>query len=541
TQRRNEYEIGVTGRAAILYNVFIISGTGTGRSKSFLENKTYFEVHDKELGNAEMSKKKKPKATDESLTSSLGFTQMCSLENNSKSIAELLKENEELKEIIQQNQQIQQEMDIIILTECWKIENPSLFGIKDYSIVYNYGTVNQNDGVLLYVKKGFPYTYKIIDMSGIKVIEVSVGFLNSHIIITAIYRPPSTCVRTYINDLCDYLNTEKNFPHILIGDINIDILGNSDISHHYLNTLGVYGFESYINKYTRIQGEAKSCIDHIFVREPKQLFQYNPILVEENISDHYPTVLQILSRENIKATKSERLKQFVDNNKLLKNTANESWSGVYMADNLETATNIFIHKFKAIIENSTNTIKMKRNEIKRNPWVTKKVLKLINEKNDMHKLSKKYPTEENIAKYKDQKNKVETAIKAAKKEYCQNKIRSANGDSSVLWKTVKEFTDIRNTGNIKEIRAVDGNVINDPQKIANCFVEHFNSVGKTLAGPRSYNLIPDYMRHVQSIHLFKSMLKNWIASIPRYQVHQYIDVKNIYYANVVPVPTPVHK
>ncbi|VEN41985.1 unnamed protein product [Callosobruchus maculatus] len=96
-----------------------------------------------------MSKKKKPKATDESLTSSLGFTQMCSLENNSKSIAELLKENEELKEIIQQNQQIQQEMDIIILTECWKIENPSLFGIKDYNIVYNYGTVNQNDGVLL--------------------------------------------------------------------------------------------------------------------------------------------------------------------------------------------------------------------------------------------------------------------------------------------------------------------------------------------------------------------------------------------------------
>ncbi|VEN40258.1 unnamed protein product, partial [Callosobruchus maculatus] len=31
------------------------------------------------------------------------------------------------------------------------------------------------------------------------------------------------------------------------------------------------------------------------------------------------------------------------------------------------------------------------------------------------------------------------------------------------------------------------------------------------------------MRHVQSIILFKSMLKDWIASIPRYQVHQYID------------------
>ncbi|VEN61545.1 unnamed protein product, partial [Callosobruchus maculatus] len=61
-----------------------------------------------------MSKKKKPKATDESLTNSLGFTQICSLENNSKSIAELLKENEELKEIIQQNQAIISEKEKLI-------------------------------------------------------------------------------------------------------------------------------------------------------------------------------------------------------------------------------------------------------------------------------------------------------------------------------------------------------------------------------------------------------------------------------------------
>ncbi|VEN58945.1 unnamed protein product, partial [Callosobruchus maculatus] len=63
---------------------------------------------------AGMSKKKKPKATDESLTNSLGFTQICSLENNSKSIAELLKENEELKEIIQQNQAIISEKEKLI-------------------------------------------------------------------------------------------------------------------------------------------------------------------------------------------------------------------------------------------------------------------------------------------------------------------------------------------------------------------------------------------------------------------------------------------
>ncbi|VEN53988.1 unnamed protein product [Callosobruchus maculatus] len=61
------------------------------------------------------------------------------------------------------------------------------------------------------------------------------------------------------------------------------------------------------------------------------------------------------------------------------------------------------------------------------------------------------------------------------------------------------------------------------------FSESFVTSANHDGGPRSYNLIPDYMRHVQSIHFFKSMLKNWIASIPRYQVHQYIDVKNIYY------------
>lgn len=54
--------------------------------------------------------------------------------------------------------------DFIVLTEIWKIVDVSMFQIPDYSLVYNNGSVNQNDGVVVYVRNDIKFKCHILLM-----------------------------------------------------------------------------------------------------------------------------------------------------------------------------------------------------------------------------------------------------------------------------------------------------------------------------------------------------------------------------------------
>lgn len=65
------------------------------------------------------------------------------------------------------------------------------------------------------------------------------------------------------------LSSQKIYDYeLLIGDFNIDILQNppSNILIDSKNTLYTFGFQLIINKFTRIQGNSASCLDHISLK-----------------------------------------------------------------------------------------------------------------------------------------------------------------------------------------------------------------------------------------------------------------------------------
>lgn len=41
------------------------------------------------------------------------------------------------------------QIDILVLTETFKIDNIDLYRLSDYEVYYNQGDINQNDGVVL--------------------------------------------------------------------------------------------------------------------------------------------------------------------------------------------------------------------------------------------------------------------------------------------------------------------------------------------------------------------------------------------------------
>lgn len=178
----------------------------------------------------------------------------------------------------------------IVLSECWNIDDTSVHNIPGYSILYNNSRLNQNDGVVVYIEDSLNYKSKIVLINIIQGLEIELKFGDKNILLTALYRLPSTDSQEFIVGLSSYLeHSRKNYDvHLFLGDININILKDDATTHEYLSTLSGEGFISAVNKPTRIQGSTKTCIDHLFVNCRSEYFKCVPVVIyDAPITDHF--------------------------------------------------------------------------------------------------------------------------------------------------------------------------------------------------------------------------------------------------------------
>lgn len=402
------------------------------------------------------------------------------IHNNIRSISKNL---EEFKIYIDQ---LQFDFDFIIFTETWQIQDTSIYNISGYNLIYNEGAYNQNDGTVVYIRSDLDYSFNIIKIGNLKSIQAIINYDNRKIILTAVYRPPSTDPFDFINNLYNYLQslkTDNTNYQILTGDINIDILKNNDCTNEYLNTLSEFGYISMINNCTRENENSNSCIDHIFIKNNNNVSDLNmPIILKSNITDHYTIILQIISSHNSINTKSKKYRTIINYKQFESTLKNTSWDEVYLAQNVESATQKFLDSFKNILKLCTVYIKIKRKKRKRKEWMTNGILNSINTKNDLFQEIIKRPNNIQLKnQYKYYKNKLTNLIKKAKKDHYKNKINEKN-DSKSMWNIVNEITGKNITKhNITEIRQESGHLVHDNKKMANIFNKTYTEIGESLA------------------------------------------------------------
>lgn len=383
--------------------------------------------------------------------------------------------------------QFEHEFDVVILTETWRIHDLSVYKKPSYDILYNQGNINQNDGVLVYIKNNLVYHHDVIKFGEINIINLKISVNNKTINILALYRPHPTNPYLFNEELKTFLNNNKGKSQdisLLIGDININIHRHLDYVEEYLNILSEEGYVSYINKTTREEGNSTSCIDHIFIRSKGNSESFIPLIYHQKITDHFPIILHIDSGISKKHTVNPiNYKIFINYKKLKQTLSSENWNEIYSDENVDLATVKFINKLKSYIDSCKRSVRIKNSEVKRSPWITKGIMKSIETKNNLYTKHKKNPENGVLEnEYKKYRNKLNLIIKNTKMDYYKSQINKNKNSSKNLWHCVKNICNQKTKqNNINKIELKNGDLTSDTVEIANAFIDHYSTVGKNLA------------------------------------------------------------
>ena len=147
-----------------------------------------------------------------------------------------------------------------------------------------------------------------------------------------LYRPPSSSVPTFLEDLhrqLTYLLTKQQ-PLYIMGDVNLDLLKPTATEvQQYCSLLRDLSIEQLVTTPTRTTATTATLIDHVLTTRPD--LTADPLVIPCSISDHDLTAVSITAkRERRKpATITVRSTRRVDNDALCLDLLMANWGAVY--------------------------------------------------------------------------------------------------------------------------------------------------------------------------------------------------------------------
>lgn len=201
--------------------------------------------------------------------------------------------------------------DIIVMTECRLSAIKCTPKLDNYNSFHTQIQMNQNDGVVVYIRESLQYNVKEIQLQHASCLQLQI----SNTLILCIYRSPSnTSADGFVDSLGAHLETFTMQSSIVItGDININIAPKPVEPNHeyrnrikYLNTLSEYGILAGHTIPTR----GINCLDHFMLKINRNKLAATIAVIPTSITDH-STIL--LSLSNTKLNYSEnKIKTTVD-------------------------------------------------------------------------------------------------------------------------------------------------------------------------------------------------------------------------------------
>ena len=393
--------------------------------------------------------------------------------------------------------------------------------IDGYTFIRN-DCKTSKGGSGIFVKNELDYTLRndlLLNIKDCENVWLEVKVKNTKFIVASIYRHPRYNYDAYQSALVhsiDIINRSK-INYYIFSDMNVNLLRYSDNDgvRFYFDQLLSVNCHNLINKPTRVTTHSHTLIDHIYTNDLTNSIA--PIIIIDDITDHFPTYLHISSSDCTNKEKTIRYRDMTHFNadkflsELKSNVTN-------VTDNLCNAVSAITKKsidkifseFHETFFNLVNshapykTVSRKNGKFSRKPWITRRILNLSRIKDNLFVKSIKTKDSRLYNDYKRLRNKITHLTKLSRKKFLDKRIKAAKNKSKIMWKIINDTLDFKKSKtkqNIPKVKNSSSEYVYNSFHIANAFNKFFVNVGKSMA-----DTIPDCDNVIHSPRITKSFV-----------------------------------
>ncbi len=292
---------------------------------------------------------------------------------------------------------------------------------------------------------------------------------NINLNLITIYKSFQAKNQDFLKDFDLMLGTLNNDQKtVIVGDFNIDILKNNNITEEYTQIIKENLFQQQIDqitRYTNLEMKLGTCIDHLITH----LTNVNYEIDINSLSDHCHITLEIIFEKKIYTSKNIRT---IKSNEEI-NIINQNYLSCKLNDNqtFEEYTKL-LKKIHYESFNETTLIEYEK------PWLTEEIIKNTRYKNKLYKKIKKQPFNTFLrGKYKKINNNLKKLINNTKKSYLE-KLTRDNNNSKKLWININTLIGRKKNNNaiINAIKMDNQKISTNPLEIANTFIQYWNKI-----------------------------------------------------------------
>ncbi|CAG4945716.1 unnamed protein product [Colias eurytheme] len=359
--------------------------------------------------------------------------------------------------------------DILVLSECWLSSNRNIPSLDNYHYISTSSHNTQNEGVVIYYNKHLIVTHEEPCLSDTNCLLLSV---NSDTCIIAIYRPPSqTNTSKFINSLDVLLTKLSSYKNIILcGDINIDISSNTTDkrAYDYLNLLAGHRIlPGHI-----VPTHGRTCLDHAMIITNLKATCF---IIESSITDHECVAVNL--QQVTSSFNNSNKSYLVDFSGLDADLSSFNFNYISEFNDANLATDKFINSLSSFIIKNTRTFKTPLRQRIRKPWITKSLLRVMRNRDNLHKKLKRNPNNETLkVTYHRYRNFCNALLRKAKRNFEKQEVQKCKGNNKKIWDSIKSICNCKKTS-IGNISLGSTN----PVQSANDFNNFFANVGAELA------------------------------------------------------------
>ena len=175
---------------------------------------------------------------------------------------------------------------------------------------------------------------------------------------------------------------------------------------------------------------------------------------------------------------------------------NIDWENKFISGSAQDDFTIFFNEVKYLFDQTFPKEKVEIKYSNKNPWISNKIKKDIIQREKLHFISKTFPTELNIQKYKSFKNQNLSDQKAAERSYYKDQFGILGDDLRKSFKVLRKVIGKQYGQNMANIDFIIRNkLVSDETEIANGFNNYFVTVGKSLTKNTNNDVNPlDYIQ-----------------------------------------------